>query len=224
MTSPNDRYTSPLASRNASAEMLAIWSPRRKFTTWRKLWVALAEAQHELELDVTSAQIAEMFIDVTHPDTGESLFADAYCTADRIDRDPIEAMLPEVIAIPSPGFHTRQKFDQTGRIMRGDPSLTGTHRAEGVLMLGVPGATLGERHQASLRDVAPTILHLLGLPAGPEMQGTILDGMFADSGYGVGVAAEQISGPVIRRQAPMVGSSTPSELITRRLRELGYLE
>lgn len=72
--------------------------------------------------------------------------------------------------------------------------------------------------------MAPTILHLLGLPSGPEMQGTILDGMFADSGYGVGTGTERVSGPVIRRQAPMVGSSTPSELITRRLRELGYLE
>lgn len=53
-------YESPLATRNASAAMQAIWSPRRKFGTWRRLWLALAEAQAELGLDVTDAQLAEL--------------------------------------------------------------------------------------------------------------------------------------------------------------------
>ncbi|MFW6060314.1 MAG: lyase family protein, partial [Phycisphaeraceae bacterium] len=57
MPDADQRYTSPLASRNASAEMQAIWSPRTKFTTWRRLWLALAEAQHELGLDIKPAQI-----------------------------------------------------------------------------------------------------------------------------------------------------------------------
>jgi adenylosuccinate lyase len=52
-----DRYVSPLASRNASAAMQAIWSPRRKFTTWRRLWVVLAEAEHELGLPVSRGQV-----------------------------------------------------------------------------------------------------------------------------------------------------------------------
>ncbi len=55
-----DRYVSPLAARNASAEMQAIWSPRRKFTTWRRLWLALAEAQRELGLNITAEQVAEL--------------------------------------------------------------------------------------------------------------------------------------------------------------------
>lgn len=45
---PNDTYTSPLASRNASEEMLRLWSPRHKFNTWRRVWLAVAEAQHEV--------------------------------------------------------------------------------------------------------------------------------------------------------------------------------
>ncbi len=48
MTSPYDTYTSPLATRNASPEMLRLWSARHKFNTWRKIWLAVAEAQHEL--------------------------------------------------------------------------------------------------------------------------------------------------------------------------------
>jgi len=56
----HDRYQSPLTSRNASAEMQAIWSPRRKFGTWRRLWLALAEAERQLGLNITDEQIAEL--------------------------------------------------------------------------------------------------------------------------------------------------------------------
>ena len=49
--SPHDTYTSPLASRNASPEMLRLWSPRHKFNTWRRIWLAVAEAQHEVTKD-----------------------------------------------------------------------------------------------------------------------------------------------------------------------------
>jgi adenylosuccinate lyase len=45
-----DGYDNPLVSRYASREMAELWGPRRKFGTWRRLWVALAEAQHELGL------------------------------------------------------------------------------------------------------------------------------------------------------------------------------
>ncbi|MCA9311982.1 MAG: adenylosuccinate lyase, partial [Phycisphaerales bacterium] len=50
-------YVSPLASRYASDEMQSVWSPRRKHETWRRIWLALAEAQHELGLKVTAAQL-----------------------------------------------------------------------------------------------------------------------------------------------------------------------
>ncbi len=56
---PN-RYQSPLASRNASDAMQRIWSPNHKFTTWRRLWLALAETQQELGLPITSAQLAQL--------------------------------------------------------------------------------------------------------------------------------------------------------------------
>ena len=48
MTSAYDTYTSPLATRNASPEMLHLWSARHKFNTWRRIWLAVAEAQHEI--------------------------------------------------------------------------------------------------------------------------------------------------------------------------------
>ncbi len=53
-------YESPLNSRYASKEMQYIFSPDKKFSTWRKLWIALAETERELGLDITEEQIAEM--------------------------------------------------------------------------------------------------------------------------------------------------------------------
>lgn len=70
MTSPFDTYTSPLAERNASPEMLRRWSPRHKFNLWRRIWLAVAESQHEVTKDwpttkgrpplVTAEQVAEL--------------------------------------------------------------------------------------------------------------------------------------------------------------------
>ncbi len=53
-------YENPLCRRYASREMQEIFSDKRKFSTWRKLWVALAESEKELGLSITDEQIAEM--------------------------------------------------------------------------------------------------------------------------------------------------------------------
>ncbi|HBT75639.1 MAG TPA: adenylosuccinate lyase [Planctomycetaceae bacterium] len=53
-------YENPLIGRYASPEMCALWGPQRKFSTWRRLWVALAEAEKELGLPISARQIDEM--------------------------------------------------------------------------------------------------------------------------------------------------------------------
>ena len=55
-----DKYISPLSERYASKEMQYIFSQDMKFTTWRKLWIALAETEKELGLDITQEQIDEL--------------------------------------------------------------------------------------------------------------------------------------------------------------------
>ncbi len=55
-----NRYTSPLTGRYASKEMQYIFSQDNKFRTWRKLWIALAETEHELGLNITKEQIDEL--------------------------------------------------------------------------------------------------------------------------------------------------------------------
>ena len=56
----NNIYESPLNTRYASDEMKEIFSPDRKFKTWRRLWIALAKSEKALGLNITDEQIAEM--------------------------------------------------------------------------------------------------------------------------------------------------------------------
>ena len=56
----HDIYENPLCKRYASREMQEIFSDDRKFSTWRRLWIALAESEKELGLDISDEQIAEM--------------------------------------------------------------------------------------------------------------------------------------------------------------------
>ncbi len=65
-------YQSPLVTRNASAEMLEVFSPQRKFSTWRKIWLALAEAQQQLGLPISAEQIAQLKAHLTDIDFDEA--------------------------------------------------------------------------------------------------------------------------------------------------------
>ena len=56
----HDVYDNPLIGRYASTEMSQLWSPQTKHSTWRKLWVVLAEAERELGLEISQAQVDEL--------------------------------------------------------------------------------------------------------------------------------------------------------------------
>lgn len=63
-----DRYTSPLADRYASDRMVELWSPRSRYGLWRRLWLALAEAQRELGVPISAEAIAQMRAHLDHID------------------------------------------------------------------------------------------------------------------------------------------------------------
>ena len=87
----NDRYVSPLSERYASREMQYIFSPDKKFKTWRKLWIALAETEYELGLSsISREQIEEL---KAHADSGtvyykygrkQRMLASAYLLTDSL--------------------------------------------------------------------------------------------------------------------------------------------
>ena len=64
----NSIYVTPLSGRYASDEMNKVWSNDNKYSTWRKLWVALAETEKELGIDITDEQINEMKANVNNID------------------------------------------------------------------------------------------------------------------------------------------------------------
>lgn len=59
-SNPHESYENPLITRYASREMSYLWSAQRKFSTWRRLWVALAEAEAELGLPISEEQLDEL--------------------------------------------------------------------------------------------------------------------------------------------------------------------
>jgi adenylosuccinate lyase len=64
----SDKYENPLCMRYASGEMQYVFSDNNKFSTWRKLWIALAESQQDLGLDISNAQIDEMKANISNID------------------------------------------------------------------------------------------------------------------------------------------------------------
>ena len=85
----SDRYENPLCKRYASREMQFIFSDDNKFSTWRKLWIALAESQQELGLDISDEQISQMKAHVTDIN---------YETAGRIERETRHDVMAHVRA------------------------------------------------------------------------------------------------------------------------------
>jgi adenylosuccinate lyase len=60
MNTNYDDFENPLVTRYASREMVKLWSANTKFSTWRQLWIVLAEAEQQLGLDISTAQIDEL--------------------------------------------------------------------------------------------------------------------------------------------------------------------
>ena len=84
-----DVYESPLSSRYASAYMLHLFSADMRFQTWRRLWTALARAEHELGLPITAGQVAELEAHITDID---------YAVAEQREREVRHDVMAHVYA------------------------------------------------------------------------------------------------------------------------------
>jgi predicted AlkP superfamily phosphohydrolase/phosphomutase len=180
------------------------------------------------QYDSALAETIAAFAEARHPETGEALFVHVEATRGQLGCDPLERSWPDVVAIPADGFHTRPKFDRAWRLMVPDTKLTGTHRTSGVLMIDAPGVQLGHTHSAELRDVAPTILAMLGGRQPVSMTGRVLNELWT----GEETPAEKprathlASAPDANHafDQPHAFSATAQAQVESRLRELGYIE
>ena len=64
----NPHYESPLASRYASEYLLTLFSPQKRIETWRRLWVSLARAEHQLGLPISAEQVAQLEAHISYID------------------------------------------------------------------------------------------------------------------------------------------------------------
>jgi predicted AlkP superfamily phosphohydrolase/phosphomutase len=172
------------------------------------------------QYDQVAADALAAFREATHPITGEPLFVEAYLTRDRFGCDPLQQHFPDLVAIPADGFHTRHKFDRAPQLTVSDPTLVGTHRREGLLMVHADDVQPGHHAPAELRDVAPTILRMLGIAPHAQMSGQSLQHLFTHR-------TMTPPRPHFLRRAPreqMTLTAVEQHTVENRLRELGYLD
>ena len=112
-----------------------------------------------------------------HPVTHERLFQDVFPTEGVCGQEPTERCWPDVIAFPAVGFHTHHRPERHSFLVRPGGQTASTHSDEGLFAAKLPGVTLGVPYEASLTDVAPTIMSLLGLQPEPTMTGTPIAGL-----------------------------------------------
>ncbi len=147
-TSRYDTYSSPLAERNASAAMLRLWSPRHKFNTWRRIWLAAAEALHEV---------------TTGPGgTGETTARGARSTGEK----PVP---PRSSGSAAHGLVTREQAEELRAVVeRKNP--------DGSVGITDDEIRLAEKYERDLRHDVMAHVHALG-DACPKARGIIHLGM-----------------------------------------------
>lgn len=167
----------------------------------------------------TLAETTAALQEARHPETQEPLFEKVLLTEEHCPGEAVGRMLPDLVAIPAPGFHTRTRLDGAGKLLRHELELSGTHRREGVLLVDAPGIVPGEC-AGKLRDVAPTILSILGLASPAECDGRVLTELFHSPAHAAGSHHKE-HGQVA------AGSTYHDEetaQIESRLRALGYMD
>jgi predicted AlkP superfamily phosphohydrolase/phosphomutase len=169
--------------------------------------------------------LIERFGNATTPDRhGDTIriFPNVYKTEELYNCSREEnASLPDLLLAPHPGFAVVRKI-RGGDAVRWCPDgrLEGTHREEGIVALGGPNIRAGERVNANIIDIAPTVLSALGLRVPLDMEGRVLREVFSVE-------------PCIEREPPLqrvlqdreeVYSEADKRILEKRLSELGYLE
>lgn len=177
------------------------------------------------EYERLCAEIINQLRELKDPDTGDNV-VDQVFRRDELYWGPYTELAPDIVFMPKGmAYLVNEELDRPNLF---EPSGfdCGAHRLEGMLLAAgrdiVQGATLEGAH---LVDLAPTILHLLGLPIPAEMDGNVLQALFAPDSPAAtspGSTSEGGSpGPEYRGDASY--SDQDREEIERRLRGLGYL-
>ena len=160
--------------------------------------------------------LVERFSNLTHPVTGRKLYRQVSRGVDIYPRSTPDILLPDVILLPEEGYGLSSRISS----MLPEGTSEGVHRHNGVLFMK------GEKLRSSvpglspyLIDLAPTILHALGLPVPADMDGRVLEELFSEP---EAIRYEHVDNCVT--QAPALYDGVEAQMIEQRLRALGYVE
>lgn len=179
MTNPYDTYTSPLATRNASADMLGLWSARHKFNTWRKIWLAVAEAQHQLGLPVTKEQVEELRAVVNRPG---GITDDEIKAAERYERELRHDVMAHVHALGDscPKAKGIIHLGMTSQDVVCNADLLIIREAEDIIVQKINRAAVSIGNAAEANKRIPTLGFTHYQPAQPTTVGRRLAGWVYD--------------------------------------------
>lgn len=184
------------------------------------------------QVDEARQQVVETLTAARHPETGQHLFPQVIAVPETYGIDPAAEGYPDVIALPDEAYWVRTKLTAGRAWVEPDANLPGTHRPEGVVAYSAPGVTPGRTLQADLRDVAPTVLSLFGLPIPAHVEGRPLP---CATPFGTAARLDAGSPGLAGPHTPPAPESVPSAsqfeytaeeqaIIEQRLADLGYLE
>jgi predicted AlkP superfamily phosphohydrolase/phosphomutase len=164
---------------------------------------------------------------IPHPETGEPL-VEKVLEREDLYHGPHAHLAPDLtVVLRDWRYRTIGLHDfTTNKLISPSFGPTGDHRMEGVLIASGPsvqaGATLGE--SANLLDIAPTILHLLGVPVPADMDGRFLAELFDPAILAPATPADSLYGDhAIAESVPSAYTAEEDEAIQQRLADLGYL-
>jgi predicted AlkP superfamily phosphohydrolase/phosphomutase len=157
------------------------------------------------------------FQDICHPDTGEKMLIRVARGSEIYPNSQNGILLPDVVLIPKDGYgFSLSVSDAPPKV-----SNEGNHRHNGVLMIRGNGLQRSvQNFHPNLIDIAPTVLHLLGLPVPSDMDGRVLEEIFPGLPP---VSFEEVDQRDIST-ASTEYTAQEAELIEQRLKGLGYVE
>ncbi|MEJ2207810.1 MAG: alkaline phosphatase family protein [Anaerolineae bacterium] len=227
------RSAASQVSQKARGEALTNWSRTRAYAVeapfFGRIYLNVAGRQAQgcvqpgSEYEDLRDQIAARLMQVSDPETGEALIERVYKREEIYHGRRLDDM-PDLIVQPRSDVMIVTEF-RGDRLVEATPSfLSGTHHPHGILVMAGPAVRpSGTVEGASLVDMAPTLLHLLGLPVPDDMDGTVLlDAL--DPAFVAAHPVQYVSaGTHLTPDAGDDETDEEAETVEERLEALGYL-
>jgi len=181
-----------------------------------------------LEYESLREQIINQLYRLKDSETGERVIEKVY-KKEEIYAGPYLGMMPDIVFIPKPKYMTFEEYEfAANSVITRAEAVSATHKLNGILLMKGPGIKKGSCLQnAEITDIAPTVLHFLGLPIPEDMDGKVLVEALTSSYLRLNLIrylteAKGVKGPLLRRKEEVYSREDEEELKSR-LRELGYL-